>query len=706
MDEVKTNDGVKEAGKSPESIVAHWKREISTALKREEDPRKLAKEAIDRYRAEEEGDSEDNMDFNVLYSNVETIVPSLYGQTPTPDIRRRFRDKDPVGREAAEMLERGTSYTLEAADFDTIMTAAAYDLELAGRSVARVRYTPFFRSAAGAPADGTEEGAADGLDHSPSAAAAYGEGEEADDELVYEEIEFETVNYDDFIHGPARRWVDVPWVGFRHFLTKDDVKDKFQGGAELAKTITFSANVTGDGKEQDTKPEDNVRRAEIWEIWCKETRTVYWICTTYAKQPLQQDEDPLKLAGFFPIPKPLFAVEHTGNLKFIPPYHFYKAHAQKLDTLEKRAGRIVKAMKAAGVADSRISELWDIESIEDGEFVPAEQMTEFLSNSGGSLSDHLWMLPIEKMAQALQYVRMEAEAVKQQIYEIMGISDILRGSSVASETATAQSIKAQWGSIRLQKRQREVQRFARDLIRIACEIMAERFQPDTFTMMTGVQLPSAMEQQQAQTMLAVAQQSQQPADPKAEEILKQPSIDDVMALLRDDAMRNFRIDIETDSTISGDAERDKENVTQLLAAVTQYIQGVAPMVQSGVLTKDVAVSMLLAAVRRFKLGREVESKLEELGEPSPEQAEQAKQQQAMQQQQQQLEEKKMQVELRKIELETQQSETEAQLKMQQMQMEAQFKAEEHRMKMRELGIDLQMKAVEATQPQGYPINGA
>ena len=698
MDEVKTNDGVKEVGKEPSGLAAHWKREISTALKREERARKLAKEAIDRYRAEEDA-TEDAMDFNVLYSNVETVVPALYGQTPTPDIRRRFRDKDPVGRAASEILERGTSYTLDAADFDTIMTAAAYDLELAGRSVARVRYNPFFRSAAGAPAEDTEEGAADGLEHSPSAAAEYGEGEEAGDELVYEEIEFETVNYDDFIHGPARRWVDVPWVGFRHFLTKDDVKEKFDNGKDLVDKITFASNVASGDKDQDSQPEDNVRRAEIWEIWCKETRTVYWICTTYAEGPLQQNEDPLKLAGFFPIPKPLMAVEHTGRLDFIPPYHFYKAHAQKLDTLEKRAGRIVKAMKAAGVADSRISELWDIESLEDGQFVPAEKMTEFLTNSGGSLEQNIWMLPVEKWAQALQFIRMEAEAVKQQIYEIMGISDILRGSSVASETATAQSIKAQWGSLRLQKRQRDVQRFARDLIRIGCEIMAERFQPDTFAMMTGVQLPSKMDQEQAKMMVAQAQQAGQPADPRTEEILKQPSIDDVMALLRDDAMRNFRIDIETDSTIAADAESDKQNVTQLLQAVTGYIQGVAPLVQAGVMTKDAAMAMLLASVRRFKLGREVESKLEEIGDTDPAQAEQAKQQQAMQQQQMQIEQQKMQAELRKIELETQQAETEARLKMEEMQMEAQFKAQEHRMRMQEMGIDLQAKAIDAATPQ-------
>jgi len=75
----------------------------------------------------------------------------------------------------------------------------------------------------------------------------------------------------------------------------------------------------------------------------------------------------------------------------------------------------------------------------------------------------------------------------QQIYETLGISDIMRGSSKASETATAQKIKAQFGSVRLDYYQNELARWVRDALRIKAEIIAEHFQPETIIAMSNIQ---------------------------------------------------------------------------------------------------------------------------------------------------------------------------------------------------------------------------
>ena len=99
-----------------------------------------------------------------------------------------------------------------------------------------------------------------------------------------------------------------------------------------------------------------------------------------------------------------------------------------------------------------------------------------------------------------------------------GISDILRGSTNASETATAQQIKSQWGSMRLKRIQADVANFIRDLIRLQAEIIGEQFQPETLKSMTGLQYPMMAEKQQAmlqyQQQAAMAQQQgQQPPPP-------------------------------------------------------------------------------------------------------------------------------------------------------------------------------------------------
>ncbi|MCQ4187755.1 hypothetical protein FK515_29740, partial [Klebsiella pneumoniae] len=82
---------------------------------------------------------------------------------------------------------------------------------------------------------------------------------------------------------------------------------------------------------------------------------------------------------------------------------------------------------------------------------------------------------------------MARDQCKQTIYEITGISDIVRGASDAGETATAQQIKSRFASIRLQKMQAEVARFAADLIRIKAEIMCELYQPQTLLMYADAQ---------------------------------------------------------------------------------------------------------------------------------------------------------------------------------------------------------------------------
>jgi len=189
--------------------------------------------------------------------------------------------------------------------------------------------------------------------------------------------------------------------------------------------------------------------------------------------------------------------------------------------------------------------------------------------------------------------------VKETIYEITGLSDILRGATVASETATAQQIKSQFGSLRIQDRQREVQRFARDLYRLKAEIMAERFEPENLAVMTGIELPTP-EQKMA------AMQEGQPIDA--------PTWPEVMEVLHSDAMRAYRVDIETDSTIQADVARAQQNAAQFVQGFGGFITAIGPAVQAGAMPMDVVADLLTAFARSYKLGRQAEDALERLGQ--------------------------------------------------------------------------------------------
>ena len=94
------------------------------------------------------------------------------------------------------------------------------------------------------------------------------------------------------------------------------------------------------------------------------------------------------------------------------------------------------------------------------------------------------------------------------VYQIAGISDIMRGDGDAHETATAQNIKAQFGSTRLRPRQQELARFCRDICRLTAEIICNHFQPDTIMAMANMPLPSEAEVLQQQQLAALEQQRQ------------------------------------------------------------------------------------------------------------------------------------------------------------------------------------------------------
>src|SRR6266436_8315078 len=54
----------------------------------------------ERNRVDEEGQRR----VNSLWANVEILTPALYGKCPVPTAERRFRDKDVVGRGAAQII--------------------------------------------------------------------------------------------------------------------------------------------------------------------------------------------------------------------------------------------------------------------------------------------------------------------------------------------------------------------------------------------------------------------------------------------------------------------------------------------------------------------------------------------------------------------------------------------------------------------------
>ena len=678
--DVATLEKPDDAGTGSQGVVKRWMLELKQAAKDEQDWRKQVERIEKRYRGDDRIriDSQNNRnEFNILWSNTETLSPALYNSTPTPDVRRRFRDKDPIGKAAAELLERSLDYSIDAYDFDDLMQDCIHDMLITGRAVARVRYMPSIKTLPMAGVDGQEQ-------------------EGSYESLEYEQVICDLVPWQDFRRGPGKRWRDVTWVAFRSRLDRVELKEKF---GNLGAQIELEDCDTGDDKSMDDQERDVFKRAPVWEIWDKEERKIIFIADSYKDAPLKVEDDPLGLDGFFPIARPMYSVRSTKSLIPVPEYTLYEDQAKELDRISGRINKLVNVMKMRGIYDSTLSDMKRIFDEGENVLIPAENVTALLERGG--LEKAIWFMPIEMVSKVLLGLYQARQECKQVIYEITGISDILRGSSNPNETATAQGIKNQWGALRLQRRQAEVQRFARDLLRLKAEIIAEKFQPETVMDMANLKFPTQQEKQQAkmqqmmQQQMAMQNASQQlppasqpgmppapqppqPPQPEApppdsQEMLSKPSMEEVFGFLRDNAHRQFRIDIETDSTIGAIIQQDQKNITELLTGMTAFMQGVAPAVQAGALPMGAAKAIMLAAVRRFKMGSEVEDELDKIPEvlPKPPGNGEAE-----------AEKMKAQIDAEK-----------AQMQAEKSGMQAQMQVKEGELKIKELGMKVQEKAM-------------
>jgi hypothetical protein len=660
-------------GKTPAAIAKRWKLELKLADKREAKWRQKGKTIYDLYTP----DAPTANSFNILWTNTETLRQAVYNSLPQPQAKRRYSNEDELGKNVSNVLTRALEFAQDTYDFDAVLKADMLSMLLPGRAVSRVRYIPQISSAPG------NKPGTDDYDEETEETEAY-------EEIEWEQVICENVQWDDFrILCAAKTWDSVSAIGFKHTFTRQDCIDKF--GEEIGKAISLDSPADEDVKKS-KDCEDLFKTASIWEIWDKDEKEVIWICESYPN-PCKVQDDPLELCGFFPVPRPIYAIENNQSLVPASLYTQYEQQAKELNKVSGRINKLIDALKVRGIYDSTLSELGDLMKAADNEFVPAMNAAAYQDRGG--LEKAIWMMPIEQAALVLKELYAQREATKQVIYEITGISDIMRSASDPNETFGAQKIKTQWGTQRLQRMQKEVQRYIRDLIRLKAEIISEKFQPETLEAMTLVQLPhqAMLDQQKAQIMAQyqqqamAAQQSGQPAPPPPQLPPMPISWEAVVQAMRSDATRTYHIDIETDSTLSASQDSDAAGMKELLTGLSQIMSGFGPAVQQGAMSVDVLKELMLAVVRRARMGSAVEDAIDKIKQPPPpadpnagkvqaqQQIEQAKLQASAAQNQQEMQFEQMkaqldaQVEQHKQEVQQQQIEQQNQLEAQRAQME-------------------------------------
>lgn len=466
-------------GTGDAALWSFWMGEDRIAGKEESRWHKRARNIIKRYRDERPETGQSVHRFNILWSNVQTLIPTLYARTPKPDVQRRWLDQDDVGRLASVLLERAISYSLEHNDFDDVMQAVVQDRLLPGRGVARVMYVPHFGDPIPA-ADEFEE-----TDAAPVDVDNRGDTGEPLREVVYEEVVLSYVFWEDYREGPARTNREVPWKRYRAYMTRDQLIERF-GTKGRRVNLDFTPK-GGDQQNPDksTTPPDIFKKAIVHEIWDRMKGEVVWLAPGTPDLILDRVDDPLRLPGFFPSPDPLLATTTNDKRIPVPDYIEYQDQARELDTLTARIDTLTRALKVSGVypgaQKATLQQLVD-EGTEN-KLIPVEDWAAWMDKGG--LSNFIQWMPIKEVAETLIQLYAARDKTKDLLYEITGIGDIMRGATNPNETMGAQQLKANFSTRRIQPQQRDVARFARDMIRLSAGVIAEHFDPKTLSMITG-----------------------------------------------------------------------------------------------------------------------------------------------------------------------------------------------------------------------------
>lgn len=590
-------------------VVKHWLTEVDLAKKRDQDFRKEGQRILDIYA----GKKVKETPFNILFSNTETLLPATYSQVPRPVVQRRFKDEDTIGKFAAQAGTRVLEFLLDTnvegyETFDDAMRRATMDALLPGRGVTQIKYD-----------------------------AKTVEAES----MSYKESELvcaDSKEWNRVYFGYAKKWSKCPWVAFEMHIDKDEAKRLFKG---MASKLTFTEGEQVKDDDEGKNDENNTgkqKTALVYQIWDKDGgKKIRYVSPQYKDGYLLEEDDPLQLTGFYNIPRPLQFVE-KNDLIPIALYCLYENQAKELNDITRRINLLIRAIKAKAIYAGGLGD--DIKKLveaDDNELVPAENEAALAAEKG--LQNAIWFWPVDQLIIVLRELLGAREQCKQVIYEITGISDILRGSTVASETATAQKIKSQWGSLRLKRLQKEVQRYSREMLRLMLEIAATKFSEETWAKMTGLPFVTTERHQAAQASAQQQQLLMGQVDPQTQATLAAPVWGQVLKVLRDDMQRAYRIDIETNSTVEAEATEDKEQMAEVMAAIGQALNGLTPLVTAGTLPFEAAQAMLLTIVRRFRFGPEVEDMIRAMKQPAP--PEQAKQQ--MEQMKQQMEQQMQQI---------------------------------------------------------------
>lgn len=556
---------------NPREAAQRWTKELAAAKKEltkfHESAKKIVKKYLDQRGGTGDFDNDGAFKVNLFWSNVQVLKASLYAKPPRVDVSNSFKDaEDDVSRVGGNIIERMLNHSVERdnSDFHIAATQGIGDYLTVGMGQIWYRYEVETEMRSTEPVMDPQD---------PSVTLVEAVEYEA---IKHEDCLTDYVFWEDFWWSPCRVWSECRWVAKRVFMSKEQLTERF--GEAKARMVPLSK---GKKNADSSQPQnDPWEKAPVFEIWCKTTRKVYWYVVGM-DEVLDEQEDPLGLEDFFPCPQPLASNLTTSNFMPRADYQLAQDQYNQIDELTTRITYLVRACKMVGVYDGKSVAIGRVfmEGLEN-QMIPVDNWAAFAEKGG--IKGQMDFIPAQQAAEIIDKLTSQREVLKANLFEVLGLGDIMRGMTDPDETLGAQQLKAQFGGSRLQYKQLEIGQWVARGQRIRAQIICKHFQSGT-----------------------IKERSNIMRSPDAQ------FADQAIQFLQEDATRRYRITVEAETMAMMDWAQERDARTQFMAAVGDFTQRITPVIQLVPQAVPMFMQMMKWGLGGFRISKEIETVIDQ-----------------------------------------------------------------------------------------------
>ena len=368
-----------------------------------------------------------------------------------------------------------------------------------------------------------------------------------------------------YIDPDIKRWNRNKRLAFETYMSVPEFKECF--GQQAYLNLPKPTDTVASGVDDAAPKRQTIKVYEYWDCYEKK---VYWFAEnseeflTPKGYPDDNDADEqaeeeaanglYDLEKFFPVPTPLIINAATDQFWPIPEHHQLSEIFEDIHNLFSRMYALTKAIRSRLLFDNNVDGLAAaLSEANEADAFGVPNLSQALAGVGGNLDAVTQYINVEPLIKSLALVTQSLDQRLLSIYKLTGTSDLLQGQTDQTvRTYGEQQMKEKYALNQIEPLQRKMQEFVRDCYQLMCEVALKNFKDESLDRYI---IPQTLPPEHQQRYRAA------------------------VGLLRDDAKR-FRIELETDSTISINEDYDKAVRTELVNTLTGALEKVANIAEN------------------------------------------------------------------------------------------------------------------------------